>query len=289
MFLKKTARSIMGWTKKSDSDGQFTIANAMALTLDHYAFSRQKKAISAPAKLAEEHQRLLLEVASRGFAAIENFLSQSDCDRLGDSLAQQLAENPDLLHPGTQYDLRLHGVERVDAAFLAFSQNPLLEQLATAYMKRPTRTAFTLGASLRAVEGNPGSGGGWHRDSLTRQFKTMLYLTDVTLDSGPFQILERSHRLLQAIRDNRAARLPYGQVRITQDQVNKILESSTRERLHTLHYPAGALLIFDSSSIHRGAPIKTGTRLALTNYFYPESQINFDLYRHFYPVAGHLQ
>ena len=288
MTLKSVARYALNWAKRTSLGGQFTVPNALALAIDHYAFSRQEKVAYFSVELSKEHRKLVSDVEDRGFSVMKNFISKSDCERLRNVLIKQLAENPDLLHPATHYDLRLHGVENVDASFIDFSESPLLKQIATIYLKRPTRTAFTLGASLQAVEGNSGSGGGWHRDSLTRQFKTMLYLTDVSPDNGPFQIIESSHHLLQMIKDNRSAHLPYGQVRITQEQVDKVLESSSYERLHTLSYPAGTLLIFDSSTIHRGCPIKVGTRLALTNYYYPESQIDLELYQHFRPVAGHL-
>lgn len=287
MIFKSIARSVLRVAKEPSTGGHFSAANILALVVDHIAFARRRVSTLASIDLPAASQRVLEEVSEQGFSAIESFVSKEDCEKLGRILTQRLAENPDLLHPATQYDLRLHGIENVDEVFASYTTDPVLRQIASTYLQRPVRVAFTLGASLQAVEGNPGSGGGWHRDSLTPQFKTMLYLTDVGLDNGPFQIVARSHRLIQTIRDNRAARLPYGQVRFTQKQVDDVLDNSHRERLHTLSYPAGTLLIFDSSTIHRGSPIKSGNRLALTNYFYPESQIDTELYRHFQPVAGH--
>jgi Phytanoyl-CoA dioxygenase (PhyH) len=289
IFFKSIVRTLLRAAKEHGTGGQFSVANALALAVDHYAFARQRASAPTSTDLTSAGQKVLTEVSEQGFAAIEDFVSKDDCEKLRRVLTQRLAENPDLLHPATQYDLRLHGIENVDEIFASYATDPRLVQMASAYLQRPARAAFTLGASLQALEGNPGSGGGWHRDSLTPQFKTMLYLTDVGLDNGPFQILARSHHLVQTIRDNRAAHLPYGQVRFTQKQVDEVLENSHRDRVHTLHYPAGTLLIFDSSTIHRGSPIKSGTRLALTNYFYPESQIDSELYRHFQPVAGHRQ
>jgi hypothetical protein len=289
IFFKSIARTALRVAKEPSTGGQFSAANALALAVDHYAFARQCASAPTSTYLTSTSQKVLAEVSEQGFSAIEDFVSKDDCEKLRRVLTQRLVENPDLLHPATQYDLRLHGIENVDEIFASYATDPRLVQMASAYLQRPARAAFTLGASLQAVEGNPGSGGGWHRDSLTPQFKTMLYLTDVGLDNGPFQILARSHHLVQTIRDNRAAHLPYGQVRFTQKQVDEVLENSHRDRVHTLHYPAGTLLIFDSSTIHRGSPIKSGTRLALTNYFYPESKIDSELYQHFQPVAGHKQ
>ncbi len=289
MFLKGIGRAALRLAQEPGAGDKFSAFNALALAVDHYAFSTKASGAPNLALLSPSHQKVLAEVKDVGFSAIENFVSQSECENLRQLLTKRLAENPSLLHPGTQNDQRLHGIENVESTFRSFTENTELRKLASAYLQRPSRVAFTLGACLRVVEGGLGSGGGWHRDSITPQFKTMLYLTDVSVDNGPFQVLERSHHLLQTIKDNRAAGLAYGKVRITQEQVDKVLESSSHDRLHTLNYPAGTLLIFDSSTIHRGRPIYSGTRMALTNYFYPESQIDSELYRHFQPVAGHLQ
>jgi hypothetical protein len=287
MFLKSIVRNVLRLAKEPGMGGQFSVANALALAVDHYVVSRQCESTPISTDLTSATKKVLAEVSEQGFSAIEGFVSKNDCEKLRRVLTQRLVENPDLLHPATTYDLRLHGIENVDEVFAGYATDPLLVQIASVYLRRPARAAFTLGASLQAIEGNPGSGGGWHRDSITPQFKTMLYLTDVGLENGPFQVLERSHHLMQSIRDNRAAHVPYGQVRFTQKQVDDVLANSQYDRLHTMQYPAGTLLIFDSSTIHRGSPIKSGTRLALTNYFYPESQIDSELYRHFQPVAGH--
>lgn len=287
IFLKSIARTALRVAKEPSTGGQFSAANALALAVDHYAFARQRVSVPTSTDLTSTSRKVLAEVSEQGFSAIQDFVSKDDCEKLRRVLTQRLVENPDLLHPATQYDLRLHGIENVDEFFSSYATDPRLVQMASAYLQRPARAAFTLGASLQAVEGNPGSGGGWHRDSLTPQFKTMLYLTDVGLDNGPFQVLARSHHLMQSMRDNRAAHVPYGQVRFTQKQVDDVLENSHHDRLYTMQYPAGTLLIFDSSTIHRGSPIKSGIRLALTNYFYPESQIDSELFQHFQPVAGH--
>ena len=55
--------------------------------------------------------------------------------------------------------------------------------------------------------------------------------------------------------------------------------------MHTFTAKAGTLILFDSSTIHRGAPITAGTRYALTNYYYPPSHITDDTYRAFAPFV----
>ena len=59
------------------------------------------------------------------------------------------------------------------------------------------------------------------------------------------------------------------------------------ERIKNFTASAGTLIIFDSSTIHRGSPILEGKRYAITNYYYAERLINHSVYAHFHPVAGY--
>jgi len=42
----------------------------------------------------------------------------------------------------------------------------------------------------------------------------------------------------------------------------------------------------DTSTIHRGSPLKNGIRYALTNYYFENSQINSHLVEHFSPLVS---
>ena len=41
---------------------------------------------------------------------------------------------------------------------------------------------------------NIGSGAGWHKDSYSNQYKSILYLNDVNSENGPFQIIKDSNK-----------------------------------------------------------------------------------------------
>jgi ectoine hydroxylase-related dioxygenase (phytanoyl-CoA dioxygenase family) len=120
------------------------------------------------------------------------------------------------------------------------------------------------------------SGGGWHRDALVIQFKAMIYLTDVSEDNSPFQIIPNSHKLSEVPRSVASGLLKYGQNRITPAEVEKYVKHLCRSPV-TCTGKVGDLVIFNSTSIHRGKPIQTGTRIALTNYYYPVSEIDDSL------------
>jgi hypothetical protein len=284
--MRTLIRSITSRLRAAAADEPFGIRGALALSLDRFARARSREA-ALPARFPQTPV-ILHKLRHSGFCEIDDFLSRPACTDLAERLCQALDSHPALIHSGSSYDQRLHGVENVDEAFGVFSAAPLLSEIARLYLNEPARTAFTLGASMQATPGNVGSGGGWHRDSFLPQFKAMLYLTDVAEDNGPFQIVEGSHKLWRSVRDNLELGQRYGDSRIAEEAVSRLLHKCGDGRLRTLGGPAGTLLLFDSSAIHRGSPIRAGTRMALTNYFYPEQDIGADLYSHFRPVAGHL-
>ena len=57
---------------------------------------------------------------------------------------------------------------------------------------------------------------------------------------------------------------------------------------HTLTAPAGTLILFNSSTVHRGSPIKKGNRISFTNYYFPLSRGYKSLIAQFTPVLSPL-
>jgi hypothetical protein len=137
---------------------------------------------------------------------------------------------------------------------------------------------------MPAASGNQGSGEGWHRDAFLRQFKAILYLSDVGPKNGPFQFVKDSYQPGQVLRDIWKGGLRYMQYRLSELEVDRIIEGSP-ERLSTYTAKAGTLILVDTSSIHRGMPIQTGTRYALTNYYFPAQNIDAALFEKFKVLA----
>lgn len=282
-MLSKLSQSIRNRAKQKP----FRCLGAMALALDFRAANRHRVVSMRPQIGDVELVREAIDsINDVGFFAIDNFFNAEEVQELATALRNEICDNPSLLHPSTPFDKRLHGIENVNPIFQKFTRNTLLHDIACCYLGEQADVAFTLGAILEAAPGNPGSGGGWHRDNFTRQFKTMIYLSDVGPDDGPFQIVGQSHHFVQTVRDNYLLRQTYGDSRISDAAVMNMLAATDISRLHTLTGKAGTVLLFDSSTVHRGSPIKRGERLALTNYFFPARDINNDLFEHFAPVAG---
>ena len=102
-----------------------------------------------------------------------------------------------------------------------------------------------------------GSGGGWHRDSyFKKQMKTIFYLTKVGPDNGPFSYLEPSF-----INFNRY--FPFK--RRLSKNIDKKLRFCSKKKLIISEEPGFGFSIV-TNYIHRGLPIKTGVRYAITVY-----------------------
>jgi len=114
-------------------------------------------------------------------------------------------------------------------------------------------------------EGNAGSGGGWHLDSPhSLQFKAIMYLSDCSAENGPFQLIPGSHdRGLLLSLLAKGKRKP-GQYRFTDAEVAAM--EGVVNQPHTFTGPQGTLILADVTALHRGSPIRAGSRHALTLY-----------------------
>lgn len=118
-----------------------------------------------------------------------------------------------------------------------------------------------------------GSGGGWHVDSVRKQYKTFMYLTDCeSADMGPLTLLSSG----SVLRDKFSILLNYfkgNKFRFSESKVAKMKSSSFREM--PMLFKKLIPFFVDTSFIHRGLPITKGERIMVTAYMFdgevPES------------------
>jgi len=220
-------------------------------------------------------------VKREGFTVVPDFYDPATCRACAAEVDRVLAEYPEYVHH--QSDDRIFGMDVASALLARFGDDPTLLGVAEGVFGEPSVNAFTLGARLRYSPGNAGSGEGWHRDSFVVQFKAILYLTDVDADSGPFQFVLGSSKFRTLASDILRARLGFSQNRVSEAQIERLVAAEP-ERLRTFTAPAGTLILVDTSGIHRGKPIASGNRYALTNYYFTRRYMSDKVYRHFAPV-----
>lgn len=246
------------------------LAAATALLLfGRYDTSRAGVKLTSQLPLTDNQRKSVDTLERDGIRILSGYCTPEQCARLRAVIDSLIESNRDAAWVDAEKsDHRVNAAERVSPEVAQFCDDPFIVDIARTLSRREVLPRFTLAARLEHKPGGKGSGGGWHRDSLGFQFKAMLYLSDVTMDNGPFQYFRGSHKRFYKIR-NYIADLSQGFsdiVRYSDEHVAKL----PQEDLVTCTAKAGDLVLFNSSGVHRGMPTKSGVRYALTIYFFNE-------------------
>lgn len=233
---------------------------------------------------APDVRRVVRAIRAEGYLVVPGYLDPAQCATARAEIDALLHEHPEATHHDTSLsDHRLYGAERRSAVVGAFHEDPWLRSCCEAYLQRPARALVTLAARLDPFDGQ-GSGGGWHRDAVSPQFKALLYLSDVGPDQGPFEYVRGSHHWRTRWRDRRRGRFGRQQTRLAPEAVARLL-TDREGRAVRVTGPAGTLVLADTGGIHRGHPLTAGSRHALTNYYYALNAITPALRQKFEPLV----
>lgn len=252
----------------------------------------QAKRPAAPQDLAttaisdSQIQSVLDNVRRDGVAALPGYWSPERCAQARSELDRIIVQYPQAVQSRSRgSDKRVYGVEEASGALKAFHVDPFLRGFGERLGGCTIYNFSTLGGRIEAIEGNTGSGDGWHRDAHGFQFKSIIYLSDTGMEHGPFQYLIGSHKLVRVVTDSmRAAVQDPRQSRFTDQQVKTLVEDGGAEA-RSFPGAMGTLLLVNTAGIHRGMPLTSGLRYALTNYYYPPDQINEDRLTQFSPLV----
>jgi Phytanoyl-CoA dioxygenase (PhyH) len=226
-------------------------------------------------KLRPEIRQLQDQLKSSGVVAIPGYWSDDECADGRSEIDRLLVEYPDVVQRNSGgSDKRMFGVEAVSERLARFHDDALLLAVGERLGGFALYNFATLGARIDATSANNGSGDGWHRDAHDFQFKAILYLSDVSEPNGPFEYLPGSQLKWRAVFDTAIGNLPPApSSRYEPALIDKML---TRSPFKIERYlgKAGTLLLVNTSGIHRGRPLRAGSRYALTNYYYDPYQID---------------
>jgi hypothetical protein len=178
----------------------------------------------------------------------------------------------------------MFGVESVSSLLSEFHNDAFLRGAGEILSGLALYNFATLGARIDATPDNNGSGDGWHRDAHGFQYKSILYLSDVSEINGPFEYLPGSHKRWRAAFDTLIGDLPPAPNTRYESAVIERLVGRFGIKLRSFPGRAGTLLLVNSSGIHRGRPLRSGTRYALTNYFYRPLEVNEGRIEQFSPL-----
>ena len=223
-----------------------------------------------------------------GKCVIPNYYSSAEVLKFKAAVDQAFLDNVNKSYYWTDEkgsDERIFGAELLHELIHKFFSDQQLMRLCESYMGCKLINACTLIARVRYKAGNKGSGGGWHRDSNARQIKAILFLTDVTEANGPFSFLEPSDPQATSLWSLCKKYRRGSDLRFSESEVRKLIEDGCATEQKVL-VSAGAVVLVDTSCIHRGSPLIEGERYALFNYYIPAHSDQLAARRKFNAVEG---
>ena len=220
-----------------------------------------------------KNNKYLYNIYKDGFCVIPNFIKPKECDFIKNEITKYIKKNPKKIYNYHNYDYRIFSFNKVSKISNKFRNNKFIKKIILNYNNENNiKHSFTMGSKLLAKKNNRGSGGGWHRDNLNGPFpKAIIYLSNVKYDNGPFQYVKGSNNFFNTIEFLFFSKIGYNKKEFNNRLIKKYSKLK-KKMIKTLIGKKGTLIIFDSSGIHRGMPIKKEKRYSLTNYYYFDSK-----------------
>ncbi|PQJ18522.1 phytanoyl-CoA dioxygenase family protein [Nonlabens tegetincola] len=219
-------------------------------------------------KLSKSDEEFYEVLSNDGIAVIEDFLSDDTCKEIRNKIDHLIdVKSKANWEDKEKSDQRIMGVERFDKRFTDLFEVEKLNSIYAKYIDSKNMHGFIMTNRVNHMENNSGSGGGWHRDMMNRrQLKFMVYINDVSESNGCFEYLVGSHKPSMKRKLNSSLKLPLSTYRYSKENITELNKLGYNSTL----YPAkrGTLIVFDSSGIHRGKPLSSGVRYAVTKYMW---------------------
>ena len=228
----------------------------------------------------------LTELRRQGVMAMEGYWSPERCAAARAELDQLMQSQPDCVRRfSNNSDKRMFGAEMAGPTVHLFHDDPFLKSVGEIIGGLKLYNFATLGARIDAIAANRGSGDGWHRDAFGFQFKAIIYLSDVMDENGPFEYLCGSHKAWRASLDTALGRFPVPpDSRIDSEKMEQMI-ADRRLKPRRFTGKAGTVILANTAGVHGGAPLKSGHRYALTNYYYFPYQIGQSQVDKFSPLV----
>ena len=264
--------------------GRTSLGSSAILTAKAFFDSRQRGPV--PHISDQVIRKWCSTIRQDGVCVVDKFLPTDECLSLRAEIDILMKFYPDAVQTnGHEADQRLFLGGTPPGQIANVYEEHRLAICASAFLGIGAVNLATMAGRLSADSKNCGSGGGWHRDSFTNQFKAIIYLSDVGHGNGPFQYVRGSHRLSSMICDQQRAALGIMQSRVCNNQIRKLIDKNPA-RLMTLIGAPGTLILADTTGLHRGMPITSDSRYALTNYYFAQRTLTAARKDHFRPILG---
>ena len=198
-----------------------------------------------------------LRVGASPYVVLHGYWNRSLAHAVREEVVAALAECSET---GEGMDRRRLGASSPYALSRRFQEDPYLLEIARQHL--PGKHVNVKAQAGLTLAGEA-SGGGWHKDTLARGIKALLYLDDVDSTNGPFtMLLDYEDKMLtwspDAVSGIRR--------RLNASAVDRACVEH-RAHVRELHAEMGSVVVFEISNAHRGKPSTRGERASLTNYY----------------------
>lgn len=212
----------------------------------------------------------LVDVRTTGLHISAERLSERVIHDIGQFCQQALRDHPGVVATESNgADSRIYGVDRLPGQTCIDELGQSLVPLAQQFYGADRVHYFCMFGQIQATSVNAGSGSGWHRDSPFRhQFKSIIYLTDVTEENGPFEFIRGTHQKQSLVVTAAALRRPLAADRFADTEIASLHASTNLPQPTAVIGPAGSIVHVDTRGLHRGRPLRQSMRRAITFYFY---------------------
>ncbi len=241
------------------------------LFIKYYLYIVRQKILNYKRIDKKKNTIIIKNLNKHGYYIIENYINHKNCELIKKKIKKYINNNPkNIIIDKHKSDFRIHGAEFIYSKIKKYSYSNFLKSIGENYSGNRLINLMTMANMTKFTDGNKGSGSGWHRDGLNFQFKSILYLSDVNLSNGPFEIIENSKDRREIIKFSIDNNINPIETRFSNYLIQKKIKNK-KFKLKTLIGRKGTLILVDTSCIHRGRPVKSGIRYAITNYYYPKN------------------
>lgn len=216
-----------------------------------------------------QYKKIVNTLNEEGIFIEENFLTKEKCKEYIEKIDHCIAEKSNNIWVDLEgSDHRVYFINELEKSFNDFLYNKKILTVLKNYLGIKNPCGMLLGAKIKYVKHNKGSGDGWHRDSpVTNQFKTICYLNDVSINNGPFQYIKKSHRKKDVLKSIFNKFFRPGAYRFSDNEIDLYLKQN-KKSITSFTANAGSLAYVDTKGIHRGMPLEEGYRYVLFCYFW---------------------
>ena len=225
--------------------------------------------------LTPEESKILQTLKRDGIVAIPNYFSEEQVQTMKDEYDRYVDKHSFFCE---ENERRVFGIDKLSPQVKnIFSDDQLSHSVCQAYLEEEMVLQSTMSARIDYKESiEYGSGGSWHRDSFSRQIKSIAYLTDMTDENGPFMYIKGSHTIpsiLKVLFKLPRKAKPASDRRYTNQDIEEVAEILGKE---ISYFPCekGTLVLADIRGLHTTRYLKGGHAYSIFNYYIAKTDHN---------------